>query len=324
MNPLKSHEIFGNWATLLLPIDNDDQIDYELLEQEIDFLIDAKVNGIYSNGTAGEFYNQTEEEFDAISSLLAEKCNKAGMPFQIGCSHPGPIVCLQRVKRAVCLKPSALQITLPDWSRPSMKEVISYLQRLQEVATPIGLVLYNPPHAKKRLEPEEFLKIKEAGIALVGCKVGGGDEDWYRRMKSFVPELSLFVPGHHLATGITRGAHGAYSNVACLNPVIAQQWYELMLTDMPVALEWEQRIQAFMQQYIAPFIAEKGYSNQAADKLLAAVGGWSAIGTKLRWPYCGISEEEVLPIREACKKIIPEFFNPELYSNHKENYDPAY
>jgi 4-hydroxy-tetrahydrodipicolinate synthase len=46
-----------------------------------------KVSGIYSNGTAGEFYNQTEDEFDQISFLLAEKCNKVQMPFQIGCSH---------------------------------------------------------------------------------------------------------------------------------------------------------------------------------------------------------------------------------------------
>ncbi len=33
------------------------------------------VNGIYSNGTAAEFYNQTEGEFDKISQLLVDKCN---------------------------------------------------------------------------------------------------------------------------------------------------------------------------------------------------------------------------------------------------------
>ena len=85
MNPLKSEEIFGNWATLLLPINDDDTINYKKLEHEIDVLIGMRVNGIYSNGTAGEFYNQTEEEFDIVNTIFAEKCNASGMPFQIGC-----------------------------------------------------------------------------------------------------------------------------------------------------------------------------------------------------------------------------------------------
>lgn len=56
MQPLTSAEIRGNWATLLLPLNSDDTIDYALFETEIDALIAAKVSGIYSNGSAGEFY----------------------------------------------------------------------------------------------------------------------------------------------------------------------------------------------------------------------------------------------------------------------------
>ena len=61
----------GNWATLLLPIAPDDSIDFARLGDEIDLLIGAQVDGIYSNGTAGEFHNQTEAEYEAIQALLA-------------------------------------------------------------------------------------------------------------------------------------------------------------------------------------------------------------------------------------------------------------
>src|SRR5690348_14510720 len=108
MTPLKADEIYGNWATLLLPINNDDSINYRQLEHEIDVLIASNVNGIYSNGTAGEFYNQTEQEFDEVNGILASKCNAAGMPFQIGCSHMSPKISLDRIKRAVILRPSAI------------------------------------------------------------------------------------------------------------------------------------------------------------------------------------------------------------------------
>ena len=312
MNPLKSNEIFGNWATLLLPIDEEEQIDYKCLEQEIDILISMGVNGIYSNGTAGEFYNQTEEEFDTISSILADKCNAAGMPFQIGCNHTSPVVSLERLRKVIPLKPGAVQVILPDWFPPVMDEIIDFLKRIVELAGPIGIILYNPPHAKRKLQPADFEKISQAGIQLTGCKLAGGDENWYRAMKKYAPELSLFIPGHQLATGISLGAHGAYSNVACLNPAAAQRWYALMKDDMESALEIQSRIQLFMNDWIVPFIRDKGYSNPAADNFMAAVGGWMNIQPRLRWPYRWIKEEEVKQVRIIAKKIVPEFLNDQI------------
>jgi len=308
MEPLRSKDIFGNWATLLLPIENDETINFSKLTDEIDIIISAGVNGIYSNGTAGEFYNQTEAEFDKISQLLADKCNKAGMPFQIGCCHMSPQIALERVKRVVSLKPGAIQVILPDWYPPTMPEVIDYLRVMAEAAAPVGLVLYNPGHAKKKLTHQDFKTITDAGIKLVGCKLAGGDEVWYEKMRECNPDISLFTPGHKLATGIILGANGSYSNVACINPKVAQKWYQMMLTDIPSALELQTRIQSFIINYIIPYITEKGYSDQAVDKFMAAIGGWADVGTKLRWPYRWIAETEVKKMRTVCKNIIPEFF----------------
>ena len=312
MKALHSQEIFGNWAALLLPLNEDDSISYAHLEQEIDTLIGMEVNGIYSNGTAGEFYNQTEAEFDRIHELLAHKCHEAAMPFQIGCSHMSPVLSLERLRRAVKLQPGAVQVILPDWFPPSMEEIIDFLRKVQELADPAGVVLYNPPHAKRRLAPHEFTQLQEAGIRLAGCKLPGGDEEWYRAMKRYAPDLSLFIPGHQLATGISRGAHGAYSNVACLHPLAAQRWYMMMQEDMPAALELESRIQLFMNTCIVPFIRDEGYSNQAVDKFMAALGGWTDMQPRLRWPYRWIGEDRIVQIKQLAVNILPEFFNDEL------------
>lgn len=308
MIPLTSNQIYGNWGTVLLPINEDDSIDFIKLAEEIDILISMQVSGIYSNGTAGEFYNQTEEEFDKISLLLADKCNAAGMPFQVGCNHMSPKLSLERLKRTKVLKPGAVQVILPDWFPPIMEEIISFLLAMAEAADPIGLVLYNPPHAKKKLSPEDFFEIKKAGVPLVGCKVAAGDKDWYASMKKLVPDISLFVSGTQLATGIGLGASGSYSNIACLHPKYAQQWYEQMLTDMPAALELEKRIQLFIYDHIIPYITEKKYSDPAIDKFLAAIGGWADVGTRMRWPYRWIQSGEVNGVREIGKDLLPEFF----------------
>lgn len=298
----------GNWGTLLLPVSEDDSIDYTRLNDEIDYLIDAKVDGIYSNGTAGEFHNQTEDEFDKINGMLAEKCHVANMRFQIGVSHPGAIISFERLKRATALEPDAFQIVLPDWVTTTAPEEIIFLKRMAAYANQIPLVLYNPPHAKKVLSPNELRILSEAIPQLIGIKVAGGDESWYRDMQWSKNKLSVFVPGHFLATGVKRKiASGAYSNVACLSPKGAQWWWALMQDDIDAAIEIEKRILQFFNECVVPF-KEAGYSNPALDKLLAAIGGWSNIGTRLRWPYKWISEAEAQNLSARARALLPEFF----------------
>lgn len=309
MNPLRSDQIRGNWAAFVLPIDADDRIDFARLAEEIDSLIAMGIDGLYSNGTTAEFYNQTEAEFDAIHRLFAEKCTAAGMPFQIGVSHMSPVISLERLHRVVDLHPGAFQAILPDWFPPTEPEIIAFLQRMADAAAPVGLVLYNPPHAKRTLSPEEIGRLKAAVPALVGVKVAGGDAGWYARMKQAAPDLSLFVAGHTLATGYSQGAYGAYSNVACLHPQAAQRWYDRMRVDLTAALELETRIQAFMRDHIHPYISVQGYSNQAVDKLLIATGGWSDAGTRLRWPYRWIPRDEADRLRPVARDLLPEFFD---------------
>ncbi len=307
MQPLTSERIRGNWATLLSAWNADDSLDLGRIAVEIDTLIAMRVDGIYSHGTAGEFHCQTEDEFDRIAACLAEKCNAAGMPFQIGVSHMSAQISLGRLRRAVALAPGAVQVILPDWFPVSEEEAVAFLKRMAEAADGIGLVLYNPPHAKRVWSPEQIGRLAARVPALIGLKTAGGDEAWYAAMRQHLSRLSVFVPGHLLASGVQRGAHGAYSNVACLNPAAAQRWTDLMRTDLPAALEVERRLRRFMDDYILPFIIEQKYCNAACDRFLALLGGWADVGQRMRWPYRSIPQTEVNRIRNAARERVPEF-----------------
>ncbi len=307
MKPLASDQIRGNWATLLSAWNADDSLDLGRVADQIDRLIAMRVDGIYSNGTAGEFHAQTEDEFDHISQCLAEKCNAAGMPLQIGVSHMSAQISRERLRRIVPLAPGAVQVILPDWFPLTDAEAVAFLEGMAEAAGGIGLVLYNPPHAKRVLSPEQVGRLAQRVPALVGWKTAAGDDVWYSAMRRHVPQMSVFVPGHLLASGVRRGARGAYSNVACLNPRAAQRWADRMQTDMPAALELEQRLRRFMDEYILPFIAEQGYCNAACDRFMALLGGWADVGERMRWPYRSIPAAEVKRIRPAAEALIPEF-----------------
>jgi dihydrodipicolinate synthase/N-acetylneuraminate lyase len=299
----------GNWASLLLPINADDSIDFARLADAIDVLIAAGVDGIYSNGTACEFYAQTETEFDAIQALLAQKCSAAGMAFMVGANEVNPTVQLQRLRRARQWQPRAIQVILPEWWPASNAEARAFLLEASDIAAGTDLVLYNPPHAKRVLAPVDLAAVT-IGTDVVACKLGLPGSNFYAEARQQLRHLAVFVPGHHLASGVREGvAAGSFSNVACLSPSGAQRWTALMQTDLDTALQWQARIQAFMTGHILPY-AERGYSNAALDKLLAAIGGWADVGTRLRSPYRSIDPADALALRAIAHDAMPEIMRP--------------
>lgn len=309
MNTPTSNELKGIWASIQLPILPDNKIDFDALQEEIEYLTSTSIHGLYSNGTAAEFYNQTEEEFDRIHEILATICNNAHRPFQIGASHMSPIISLERVKRSKNLNPFAIQIILPHWMKLNSNEILAYLDHMVAAADPVPIVLYNPGHAQTVLTPAEFQRISDRYDQIIGIKTGAGDSGWYEECRSLQPGLSVFVPGHKLATGIKEGvAVGSYSNMACLHPNATRQWYDIILDNIEEGLRIEQKIQAFFEQFILP-LSKSGYSDAALDKFLWSLRGRKHTQPRLRWPYQGIDPSLINRIREAGKKYIPEFFN---------------
>ena len=306
MRPLTPETLRGVWASLLLPLDPDDSIDFARLEHQIGVLVASGLHGLYAHGTAGEFQTLSEAEFDQINELLAAACVEADLPFQLGASHPSAQLSLDRVRRSAALAPSAIQVILPDWLTLNDREVLDFMTRVAATAGDVPLVLYNPPHAKTRVGPELLADLARAVPELVGLKTAGGDREWFERASE--SGLSIFVPGHFLASMTPLGAHGSYSNVAALSPAGSVRWYEQIHSDPAAALEVEKRIGEFFAQHIAPLQAA-GLSNPALDKFLAAVGDWADAGTRVRWPMSFAAQDQVDAARPAARRLLPELFD---------------
>lgn len=305
MTPLTAESLRGVWGSVLLPIGADDAIDWGRLAAEIEPLASSDLDGVYAHGTAGEFHTLSEDEFERINGLLADACLRTGKAFQIGASHPVARVTMERVRRSKPLSPGAFQVVLPDWQRLSDAECEAFLRRVAEAASPVPLVLYNPPHAKTHVGPALAERLLDAVPALIGLKVAGGDADWYESMREVLDRCSVFVPGHHLASGIAAGARGSYSNVAALSPVGAARWYAMTRQDPAAAANVERRIAELFARHIAP-LQRTGVGDPALDKFLAAVGGWTDVGLRVRWPYDSAPETAIEPARRTLRELLPE------------------
>jgi len=178
---------------------------------------------------------------------------------------------------------------------------------MARAAEPFPLVLYNPPHAKTQLTPELFGRLAATFPQLAGIKVAGGDDAWFSEMRARANDLAIFVAGHHLASGLRQGAHGSYSNVACMSPAAAVRWYRTMLTDPAAGLSVERDLNAFLDQHVLP-LQRSGYCNAALDKMLAAIGAWAPVGTRTRWPYRGVPEDLACEIGRQARIELAGFF----------------
>ena len=297
----------GIWGTILLPITEHDQIDWGALAEELDVLTASGLAGIYANGTAGEFHNQTEFEYEQLVSLVAQKARAAGMPFQIGISNTNPRIALDRLRRLQSIDPSAAQFTLPDWWAPSAPELENFVTGLQAAAGDIPLILYNPPQAKLRLSLAQIAQLRLLAPNLLGAKLPGGDADWYAERRRLLPDFSVFVPGHTVAFGRPLGADGAYSNVACLGPRGALHHWQLSATAPDSAAELERRIQQFMAQHVLPLVGSHGLSHPALDKMMAEVGAWGPVQARMLWPYASAPQAAIKSARAALRDLLPEF-----------------
>ncbi|MBZ9661147.1 dihydrodipicolinate synthase family protein [Mesorhizobium sp. ESP-6-4] len=298
----------GIWGAVMLAVGLDGNIDWSATQETLARLCASGVHGVYSNGTACEFHCQTEAEFDRLSEMVAAVAGAARIPFQIGISQSNPRVACERLKRVGGLGLSGVQFTLPDWWPPSDEEVLRFVSGLAEAAPSTPLVLYNPPHAKRRLALESIAALGTAVPSLVGAKLPGGDASWYAGMRRELSGLSVFVPGHTLATGYANGAHGSYSNIACLSPKGALQWWAQIRAGEQAAFEMQARVQAFLADHVLPFRARYAVSDAALDKAMAAAGSWSSIRAQLLWPYSSVPDEDIPPLATAARVAFPGWF----------------
>ena len=102
------HRPEGIWGAILLPVKND-KIDWIAFEEQVNILCDSNVHGIYTKGTAAECHNQTEDEFDKLSNIVASIAKKKNKQFQLGLSHTNPRICRERAKRLTSLNPNELR-----------------------------------------------------------------------------------------------------------------------------------------------------------------------------------------------------------------------
>jgi len=305
MDPLSAGELAGSWVPVLPPLGEDGTLCLDLLERELEALIASGARGLFLGGAQSEWSQFGESEFDAGLACLARGAADAGLSFVAGANHMDAEQQRVRVEIAGTVQPGAIRVGLATVARDAAEDLVTYLASLAEAAAPAGLVL---DLCREQLAEVDLPALVEACPFVVGLSLAHFDEVALERLAIFEDELAIMVPGQFLASGFRHGALGSFSRLALLSPAGAQAWYESLTGDMDAALGLELRVQRFIEDWIAPYTARRGFSAAAVDKLMLAIGDCFKVGTRVLFPDVPIDDSEAERLIPTARERLPEFF----------------
>ncbi|MGB9682417.1 MAG: dihydrodipicolinate synthase family protein [bacterium] len=160
----------------ILTLFNEDySVDYEAMKALLDFLIDAKVNGVYVCGTTGEFPFLTVEERKKIAETVISYVNgRITVYIHIGGIRTEEAVDL--AKHAYAYGANGIGASSPYYYSYSEDELFQYFYKIaHSVPEDFPVYLYNiPQRTGNRIDPSLFSRLIESCPNIVGIKDSSG------------------------------------------------------------------------------------------------------------------------------------------------------
>jgi 4-hydroxy-tetrahydrodipicolinate synthase len=228
----------GLFPPLLLPLDESGGLDFDSLRRQIDFLLAGGIDGLWVNGTTGDFFALTDDENEAIVEAVVEHVQgRVPVVAQVGDAATRRAVA--KANRAMRAGADFISVVLPYYLEYSQAELQEHYRVISR-ASGQPVVLYQLPQmCKVTLTVENILELVREGV-LVGIKDSSGDMDFYGRLTTQVAKerlsLRCFVGSGALMTASLRaGGHGLMCAIANLVPHLCKGVYQASLDS-----EWEQ------------------------------------------------------------------------------------
>lgn len=299
---LTAETLRGIWPALLTPWTPQEQVDEEAFQDEIRSFARAGVHGVYTGGTAGEFYAQDDATFDRITQLVCQTARPLGLRVQIGCTALSTRTVCGRIERARRAGADGIQVALPFWLPLNDDDVLGFFCDLANAADGSPLVLYHSGRAKRSIGPELLQRLCEQTPTLIGIKDTVSDEAHWRALRAAAPQLSFFGGDYCLLDRMRNGGQGTYSSLAGLNPMGMVRYYELCEHGRwDEASRWQQAATGLMQELLLPMVRDENLWDSAVDRIQRVAGG-GRCGLRCARPYRSGTRKHVERLRRWCRE----------------------
>jgi 4-hydroxy-tetrahydrodipicolinate synthase len=192
--------------------------DYSALMDLLDFLAEAKVDGICVLGSTGEFLNYSFADRQRMIYLGAKRSR---VPLLVGVGHSTLRGALQLAEEAISSGADGLLLMPPYFFRYGQAEIEHFYREFaRETGDAVPMVLYNIPAFTSALEIETVARLADTG-RFAGIKDSSGDWDYFERLLGLRREGSFAVICGHdriALRALAAGSDGVLSGCASAVP----------------------------------------------------------------------------------------------------------
>ena len=136
-------QLKGIYAPIVTPFDSDENINYEVLKQLIDYVLANGVTGLVPGGTTGEVYAFSEAERLEIFRFVKEYAGTRATLIA-GTNSGATRDVIRYSEIAAKMGYDGLMLAVPPYSRPNQRELLAHYRAVAQ-AVDIPIVLYNFP-----------------------------------------------------------------------------------------------------------------------------------------------------------------------------------
>lgn len=163
----------GSGVALVTPMHNDGSVNFEVLEEILEFQIKNKIDAIITCGTTGESATMSDEERAAVIDFTVKKV--AGrVPVIAGTGSNSTEHALKMSKRAQELGVDAILVVTPYYNKTSQRGLIRHYSCIADNVD-LPMILYNvPSRTGVSIRPETYAELAKHPN-IVATKEANGD-----------------------------------------------------------------------------------------------------------------------------------------------------
>lgn len=205
---MSNHIFTGSGVAIVTPMKSDGSVNYDVLEQLLEFHVQNGTDAIIACGTTGESATLSEEEHCKVLSFVSEKIN-GRIPVIAGTGSNDTSTAVMLSKSAEKTGADALLCVTPYYNKTSQAGLIKHFNTIAD-AVNLPIILYNvPSRTGCNIKPKTYLELckhpnikatKEASgnisqVALIRSLCGDNLDIYSGNDDQTVPFMSLGALG---------------------------------------------------------------------------------------------------------------------------------
>jgi 4-hydroxy-tetrahydrodipicolinate synthase len=155
------------------PVDAAGRVDEERLRGYVDWLIDRGVDGLYPNGSTGEFVRFSAEERRRIVEVVVEQAD-GRVPVLAGAAEANVQATIEACDAYGAMGVRAVAIVAPFYYRLSSEGVYAYFREIADHVS-VDVTLYNIPLFASPIDVPTVVRLAAECPRVVGIKDSSGD-----------------------------------------------------------------------------------------------------------------------------------------------------